>query len=250
MARPTYNGFVLLVLATLSALAHPSAAAHLHATEPIEPCDDQTRLRRAAALFDSRQLDAAQGELDALCHPEDEAARLARARLQLARQSPERALALVSDLRSLDAATLRASALVQLDRPDDAAAELASTLARQPSLRPDDYLDAARPLADATALEVLELGLDTLGPVGALQRAAAERLAGLGRLDDARALLSDDRIADLVLEGDLLATAGRSAAADRAWRQAGALVDGARPSRAMDTWRRAIDERLSPEPQP
>jgi len=236
----------LLFLAT-AALAHPSADAHLHATAAVAPCEDLTRLRRASALADAGRLVEAHAELDEVCSPDDEAARLARARLHLVERLPEPALALTEGLHSLEASVLVASALTQLGRDDEAARTLADGLARQPSVRPDHYLDAARPLSDAAALEVLQLGIATVGPIGSLQRAAAERLAALGRLDEALRLLTPSRIADRLLAGDLLAHAGQQARARREWQQALAAVEAARPSRAMDDLRHALSERLETE---
>jgi len=226
-------------------VAHPTVDDHLHATGELAPCDDVGRLRRVAALADAQRYDDGLTELEALCHPEADLAVLAQARLRLAKGDAEAALPLASRLPGLDAAVVRAGALVVLGREAEAGSVLAASLTQQPSAVPDHYLDADRWLTDdALALEVLQAGVDTLGPVASLVRARAHRLAAAGRLDEALAQLDTERLADQILRGDLLAAAGRTAEARRAWQAAREQAVAARPTPAMVRTQEELTQRL------
>lgn len=225
--------------------AHPTVDDHLHATEALAPCDDVGRLRRAAALADAARYDDALLEVDALCDPTSETARLARARLLHLGGAPAEALPLVAPLPGLDAAVLHADVLAALGRPDAAADVLATALLASPSPRPEHWLAADAWLVDdARAATLLAAGVEALGPLGPLVRALAAREARVGRLDAALARLSPTRVADRVLAGDLLAASGRHDEARAAWQGALTQLDAGRSTPAAHATRAELLARL------
>jgi tetratricopeptide (TPR) repeat protein len=115
----------------------------------------------------------------------------------------------------------RARALLELDRPIEAAREYDAAIRDRAVASPDAYLDRARALASAgdahlgEAVRGLDEGIAALGPILSLEREAIELDARRGSIDSA--LSRVDRILArlsrretwLALRGDLLVRFGR-----------------------------------------
>lgn len=158
----------------------------------------------------------------------------------------------------------RAEARIALGRPLDAARDLSHAIAHQPVPVPAYYLERAEVLAGAgdahldEALEGLDEGLDAIGPVVTLQRAAIDLEVRRGAVDAAlarldRAAAASPRQASwLAWRGEILEGAGREGAALAAYEQALGEIEGLAPGRrssdavaALETRLRAAVERLS-----
>jgi tetratricopeptide (TPR) repeat protein len=197
-------------------------------------------VERAAADYDRALLLA----------PDLAAVWLGRARLFLASGEAERALDAAD--RYLAAAddpsgwTARARALVALGRPDDAAADLARAIERDPEPDPTLFLERARLLAEAgpagvvAALAALDEGQARLGVLASLQWPAIEWELALGRPDAALARL--DALSPwyerpeswLAARGDVLLRAGRVLEAQAAYTDAWEALDS-RPLSGRDS---------------
>ncbi|MCP5056482.1 MAG: hypothetical protein GY937_07105 [bacterium] len=143
----------------------------------------------------------------------------------------------------------RARALLQLDRPLEAAEEFRRATLLQPASSPDDYLGRARALRSAgseylgVAITALDEGIAALGPVVGLERLAMEFELEAGRTD--AALVRLDRTASglprketwLVRRGEILERAGRRTEAQATFEEArlalGRVPDHRRRTLAM-----------------
>jgi len=131
----------------------------------------------------------------------------------------------------------RARALMQLERPLDAAREYDLVIAQQPVPVPDYYLERARAFAAAgdahleDAIRGIDAGIDTIGPLVTLERAAIDLELRRGATDAALERL--DRIAErsarreawLAERGEILARAGRTEEAKQSFFLALAELD-------------------------
>ena len=208
-----------------TAIAHPGAAEHLHATAQA-PCQDaDTASRRIQALLSEGQDQAARNALAehracgaskttmdlAEAHVEEVAARHDHSDVHA-----ERALTLLDGVLAaepglLSALQLRAAVLRLLDRDAEAIALLEQMVATQP-VAPEGWTRLAQAHTDAAhhaqAAEVWERAIAALGPLPVLQMSAAQSHTLASQRDQALALLDGMRptVHTLQLRAQLAAT--------------------------------------------
>ncbi len=236
---------LLVVLIATPLRAHPgieTGLARLNAALAIQPGNADLYLERGELYARHEEWTHAEANLLAAAELAPRHAGIFRARgaLALARRLPAEALRLLDEARDLDPADLstrilRARALRQLDRIDEAGAEFDHVLRQSRLPAPDLILERAALLGPAESLPLLEGALARLGPVPALALRALSLEESLGRTDDALARL--DRLTAaaerpetwLKRRGDLLRRAGRGPEARAAYAAALAAISSLPP---------------------
>lgn len=237
-----------------SLAAHPSDHAQLMVVDArlrAHP-DDPALLRlRADLLRLEGEFDAAARALDLAerAAPGDPRQRALRARLNLDRDDPIRAL---DEANAVIAAVpgdaegwlLRAECLARRGAHAAAGRALDQAIGRMATPRPDVYLARARAFRAAgnpdRALAGLDAARERWGPLTVLESEAAGIELERGHVDAALARLDglagqyERRDAFLARRGDLLQRAGRLPAAMAAWSEALALIDARTPALAGD----------------
>ncbi len=201
--------------------AHDEPSALIsHCTEHIQarPGDGNLYLQRGELYRAAGQWAAAEADYRTAAGLGSEPARVAlcQAALALDRGHPEAALELLTTDDS-EACLLRGRALRELGRPREAADSLGQALAGNPRPRPEDYLELSAVVAGQSvteALDVVDEGIQRLGPAVSLVLAAVEFEVGLGRFDAALARLDAaplwrDSADGLTRRGGILLLAGR-----------------------------------------
>lgn len=238
-------------------LAHPGVdevVAGAQAAAAAHPDDAAAQQELAAARRLAGDWDGALAALDAAAARGADADALAASRAAILLDAGRAAAALdaLDPLlaRRPDAAAARfdrGRACLALGRADEGVRELRRAIATLPAPRPEQVLLLRDALLDqrriAEAIEALDAGSARLGPIAALQLPAVELEVWLGRTDAAltrleRLIAREGRNpAWLVRRAEILATAGRAAAARAAYEEAGALLAahaGARRIHAFD----------------
>lgn len=263
-ARRVAGAFVLGVCLTL--VPASVARAHGEFDKRLERANREVAEapESAAPLLRRSQLYRRQGEFAAARADLDRAERLSpgrsevayyRALLLLDEGQPGEALALLDGLlgaepERVDAHIARARALRALDRPAEAAAAYGDAIEWARVAAPDPYLERARALAMAgpeqldTAIAALDAGIEALGPLPALTRAAVDLEVQAARFDAALGRLEREIARSpqpawwLARKGEILDASGRRAEARHAYLQALGLV-AAQPAhrRGSAAWR-------------
>jgi len=242
--------FLSVWLAT-TASAHPSSAAHLHATEGVSCADTEAALRRVQALIAESRLEAAQTEIERLdaCGATSFTLSLSRANLHLQRHEPEPAIALLDALLRAEPSqpgALLARAQAHAMRGDFAlAADDALALARAHPEAADAWLQAADHRTAAGdpdgGFAILDEAIEATG-LSLLRIEAASRHAAQHNHDRALALLDavPVTVPVLIQKAEILDTAHRTEEATRVRQEALRLAQTLRPSPRRTAWMTAL----------
>jgi tetratricopeptide (TPR) repeat protein len=266
---PVAGVLLALSLTSASLFAHPSGQELLEVLDEElaeAPNDPSLYLERGLLWLDLGQPERARRDIDraAALEPGLAAVDLARARWELAVGSPRRAEEALG--RCLDrhpdhvtCLLLRAEAKEREGDPEGAAAAYRRAIAVLPQPGPDLYGARARLLVAASrpdeALEVLDEGVQRLGPVPSLLAEAVDLAEATGKRQVALERVGEllDAGADPATwearRGAILAGAGRTSEARRAYLRALAALErrpaGRRSTRALMDLEEGIRSALS-----
>jgi len=266
---------LVLVLAVAPALAHAHVGLDeigraLDAELRRHPHDAETHVQRARAHLAAHEWDRALAQLArAAAAGADPAvvgtlrgeAHLGAGRPRRARRELDRVLARRPD--AWGTLFLRGRAWIALGQPARAADDFGRAIARLEAPQPEQVLarrDALLALGRrADAVTALDEGIARIGPVATLELAAVDLEVALGRWDAALARLerlcaaNPPNPAWLARRGDVLARAGRPAAAHAAWAEAVALIErrpAGRRAAFADLHRQLVGRLAASVPQP
>jgi tetratricopeptide (TPR) repeat protein len=247
-------GLIILLASPPGAHAHPGIDEQLSALERLDSpaaCNAAAALKIGDLHRSRHEWDAAMAayERAARCDPTREDIDFARGLIHLDAGAPDDAKRffdrfLLAQPGAPSGLRARARALMQLHRPQEAAADLDRTIAQLPMPQPDDYLDRARAQIAAGQAEQALHGLDEAlrhcGPVPALLRLAIDLEvehqqydAALARLDTATAQAANREVW-LLRRAEILERAGRPQEARHAFEAVGASI-AARPTHRRAT---------------
>lgn len=247
-----------LLLAVATVQAHPGADLRLDVLDRLiaqKPGAQDLHIRRAALLSHEGDFDAAQAELERSRRLGDPGAidfelgvlEFRRGRFAEAQVALDRWL--VRTPRDPDALLYRARANSELGQTARALTDYQAHFALAAAPNPGDWLAAARLLEHEDpqrSLELLEAGLQRLGPVASLQELAVAIERRTGRLD--RALVRWEALGEVLRHGpawqvgraDLLLANGRAAEGLQVLANAEQQLDALRPTPAREALRARI----------